>query len=104
MVQSFISNFLIFGALCVLCSACNGQVQSAAGKGNIELQKAQASSPKIIKTQGTNEYANVHCSFRDGGGNLWFGTTGEGVYVYDGKSFVNYTTKDGLSDNNVMCI
>jgi ligand-binding sensor domain-containing protein len=60
--------------------------------------------PKIVKTQGTNQYANVHCGLQDKAGNLWFGTTGEGVYRYDGKSFINFTEKDGLSNNNVWCI
>ncbi|HEV7506172.1 MAG TPA: two-component regulator propeller domain-containing protein [Thermoanaerobaculia bacterium] len=60
--------------------------------------------PKIIKTQGTSQYANVHCGLQDKAGNLWFGTTGEGVYRYDGKSFTNFTEKDGLSSNDVWSI
>lgn len=68
-----------------------------------------SSSSKIKRTQGTNQFANVHCALKDKSGKLWFGTTGEGVYRYDpsagnGQSFVNFTTKDGLGDNNVWCI
>ena len=45
-------------------------------------------------------------------GNLWFGTIGEGVYRYDpsaslragGKSFKNFTIKEGLLNNEVTCI
>jgi ligand-binding sensor domain-containing protein len=37
-------------------------------------------------------------------GNLWFGSIGSGVYYYDGKSFRNFTTKDGLINNEVTCI
>ena len=37
-------------------------------------------------------------------GNLWFGSIGSGVYCYDGKSFKNYTTSDGLLNNEVGCI
>jgi ligand-binding sensor domain-containing protein len=40
----------------------------------------------------------------DGKGNLWFGSIGSGVYYYDGKSFRNFTTKDGLINNEVTCI
>lgn len=58
----------------------------------------------MIKTQGTDQYQNVHCGLLDKEGNLWFGTTGEGVYRYDGKSFTNFTAKDGLSDNTVWSI
>lgn len=37
-------------------------------------------------------------------GNWWFGTVGSGVYYYDGKSFQNLTTKDGLLNDNVTSI
>jgi ligand-binding sensor domain-containing protein/two-component sensor histidine kinase len=32
-------------------------------------------------------------------GNIWFATSGEGVSRYDGKSFLNFTTTQGLPDN-----
>lgn len=60
--------------------------------------------PTLIKTQGTSEADNVHCGLQDRAGNLWFGTTGEGVYRYDGKSFTNFTTKDALNSNTVWSI
>ena len=41
---------------------------------------------------------------RDDDGILWFGTWGGGVSVYDGKTFLNLTTEDGLMDNFVWCI
>jgi len=37
-------------------------------------------------------------------GNLWFGTQGGGVSRYDGKSFFNFTTAQGLANNIVVCI
>jgi ligand-binding sensor domain-containing protein len=60
--------------------------------------------PKLTITQGANKGGNIHCGILDKAGNLWFGTTGEGVYKYDGKSFIQYTVKDGLSDNTVNSI
>ncbi|MCD6018629.1 MAG: hypothetical protein K0S53_1750 [Bacteroidetes bacterium] len=84
---------------------CSGQLlpgQSIAGL--TESKSITEGQPKIIKTQGTNQFANVHCGLQDKAGNLWFGTTGEGVYRYDGKTFTNFTEKDGLSNNNVWCI
>lgn len=60
--------------------------------------------PKLVKTQGTSEYANIHCGLMDNTGNLWFGTTGEGVYRYDGKLFTQFTVRDGLSNNTVWSI
>ncbi len=43
----------------------------------------------------------VFSMIQDREGNLWFGTLGKGVSRYDGKSFVNLTTKDGLAHNRV---
>jgi ligand-binding sensor domain-containing protein len=37
-------------------------------------------------------------------GNLWFGSIGSGVYHYDGKSFRNFTTKNGLVNNEIGSI
>ena len=44
---------------------------------------------------------NVHCSLQDKTGNLWFGTTGDGLYKYDGKSFTQFTTSNGLNHNAI---
>jgi ligand-binding sensor domain-containing protein len=37
-------------------------------------------------------------------GNFWFASIGSGVYYYDGKSFQNFTTKDGLASDRVTNI
>ena len=37
-------------------------------------------------------------------GNFWFASIGSGVYYYDGKSFKNYTTKEGLPSNSIFKI
>jgi len=56
-----------------------------------------------VRTLGT-KYENVGCQLLDKNGNLWFSIRGEGAYRYDGKSFINFTTKDGLCNNNVGSI
>ena len=60
------------------------------------------SLPKIVKTQSVGGV--VGCAIEDRAGNLWFGTHYQGVYRYDGESFTNYTTKDGLNGNGVSSI
>ena len=40
-------------------------------------------------------------SLEDSQGNLWFATDGFGAFKYDGKSFAQFTKRDGLCSNNV---
>ncbi len=37
-------------------------------------------------------------------GNFWFASLGSGVFYYNGKSFRNFTTGEGLANNRVFCI
>ncbi|GAA4317659.1 ligand-binding sensor domain-containing protein [Flaviaesturariibacter amylovorans] len=60
--------------------------------------------PKLIKTIGNPGYGNVQCSLEDKAGNLWFGTTGNGLYRYDGKSFRQFLMADGLNSNSVYAL
>jgi ligand-binding sensor domain-containing protein len=71
-----------------------------------------ASWEGIIRFTGdsfTNVTTNISSSrffslLKDSNGNFWFGSLGSGVYYYDGTSFQNYTTKDGLVNNRVTNI
>ena len=105
---------LLSAFLC--CSSCNGQVKTNTSINNSSEQKTITNkSPKMIKNQGTFSYMthtgprtdkNVEISsiIEDKAGNLWIATMGEGVYCYDGKSFRNYTVRDGLITNVVYSI
>ncbi len=48
--------------------------------------------------------STILCGFKDKAGNLWFGTSGNGVSMYDGKSFSNYNSSYGLIHNLIDCI
>ena len=43
------------------------------------------------------------CLLEDMDGNIWIGTH-SGLSRYDGRGFVNFTTKDGLADNDIIRI
>jgi ligand-binding sensor domain-containing protein len=75
-------------------------------------QTTSSELPKMIKSQGKYSYhtgtgprtdTNVAISsiLEDNSGNIWAATMGEGVYRYNGKSFKNFTVKDGLLTNLV---
>lgn len=82
-----------------------GQIKTNMPTDSIVVKKTTMNGYlKIPKTPGLSEYNNVHCGLRDKSGNLWFGTTGEGVYRYDGNLFSQITVKDGLSNNNISSI
>jgi ligand-binding sensor domain-containing protein len=81
---------LLFG------TACNGQDEK-------DLPK-EKEHPKLIKTIGSPGYGNVQCAIQDKAGNLWFGTTENGLYKYDGKSFSRFLVADGLISNNIFCM
>ncbi len=85
----------------VLTSFCNGQHKDKPDQINRSEIFSPATLPKLVKSQGSNEHDNVHAMLQDRHGGLWFATTGEGVYRYDGKVFMQFTQTDGLSSNTV---
>ncbi|MGC4040061.1 MAG: two-component regulator propeller domain-containing protein [Flavobacterium sp.] len=44
---------------------------------------------------------NIACIFQDKNNNYWFGSNGNGVYLYNGKTMRQITIKDGLCSNFV---
>lgn len=83
--------FTLVGLIFIL-SSCNGQVKQKKIEDNITTGKTE-------KPNG-----NVYCGFLDKDDNLWFGTTNDGVYKFDGSNFVHFTEKEGLSNNKISCI
>jgi len=53
--------------------------------------------------QGMNS-SYVLSILEDSQGNLWFGTGGGGVSMYNGQSFTHFTEDEGLSDNRIRSI
>ncbi|GHE28843.1 hypothetical protein GCM10017764_09270 [Sphingobacterium griseoflavum] len=77
-------------------------------KGNIWI----ASWDGVFKYDGTS-FANMtekvstarfFAVLEDRAGNFWFSTVGSGVYYYDGKSFRQFTTAQGLASDTVTDI
>ncbi len=91
--KTFISTALLFVLLFV--TSCNGQVKT-------NLQQNSDSLPKAIKDGQPRKSRGL---LQDKSGNFWLcNGKNEGVTVYNGKTFTNYTEKDGLSSNFVWTI
>ena len=89
----------------VFFTSCNGQGKTNSLIENVTISTGQ---PKLIKTEGSGkfdkQYDILGCGLQDKAGNLWFGTSREGVYRYDGKLFTHFTVKDGLCSNAIISI
>src|SRR5687768_344676 len=94
-----------FMTILIFDTACNGQVKKDLSKEKVsESNKLSVEHPKLIKTIGNPRYGNVQCGLQDKAGNLWFGTTENGLYKYDGKSFSQFLVTNGLTSNNITSI
>ena len=94
-----------FLTILIIGTSCSGQIRKDLSKENAsELEIASANQQMFIKTQSTNTGDNVNSSIQDKEGNLWFGTTADGIYKNDGKLFTHFTMTNGLNSNTVWCI
>lgn len=91
--------------LFIIGTACNGSTKKDLPKEKVSNSNIlSVAHPKLVKTIGSPKYGNVQCGMQDKAGNLWFGTTENGLYKYDGKSFSQVLVADGLNSNNAYCI
>jgi ligand-binding sensor domain-containing protein len=86
---------------CLLFASCKGQTKPGVPEKNPDTTVGQ---PWLIRSQGSGKADNVHCSLQDKKGNLWFATTGDGLYRYDGRVFTNFTMANGLNSNGVFAL
>lgn len=80
---------------------------SCAGQGREDEQAqaiSRAGTPKLPKAKGVFQGAAVNCAVQDSAGRFWFGTNGEGLYLYDGKTFTNYTEHDGFDHHFILSL
>ena len=69
---------------------------------NTRLQEGQEEAFTNMTSEVSS--ARFFSVLEDRKGNLWFGSIGEGVYHYNGKSFQHFTTEDGLPNNEIVSI
>ena len=94
---------ILFVALFIF--SCNGQRQSNVL--NVEKLDSQNHEKSVDKKANPVKYGAgdiVTDACLDQSGNLWFTTTNEGIFKYNGKRFTNLTQKDGLCSNEVWAV
>lgn len=106
----------LFMLLITFFTSCNGQVKTNTP---IQISNEQKNTsnelPKMTKKQGTYSHmthtglhsdtlVSISNILEDIKGNIWVTTSGEGVYCYNGKTFTNFTIKEGLITNDVYSI
>lgn len=81
--------FLLFCILTILAS-CNGQ----------NATKSVNDNPKVIIGDTISKLSNnIWMVFQATNGDYWFGSDTTGIYRYDGKTIINFSTKHGLNSN-----
>ncbi len=82
-------NILFYGLVFAFCSF---------------LSKAQTYPFVNFTVENGLSQVQVLSVFQNNDGVMWFGTSGGGITLYDGKNYEYITDKDGLADNVVFCI
>jgi ligand-binding sensor domain-containing protein len=85
-----LTTLLFFSILSILTS-CNGQ------NSNKEKNTDQFTKGDTVKELGSS----IMVVYQDKKNTYWFGSWETGVYSYDGKTLINYTTKHGLQNNRI---
>jgi len=78
-------------------TTCNGQNSYRA---QINDLKSEIEIGDTVKEPGNH----LWYVYQDKKNNYWFGSNGEGVFRYDGKTILNFTVKDGLSSDSIRQI
>ena len=82
---------VIFFYILTILTSCNGQTS------NKKTNPYLSANGDTVKELGSN----IMVIYQDKKNVYWFGSWETGVYRYDGKTFINYTTKHGLQNNRI---
>ena len=93
------STIILFNVLTIL-SSCSGQNPSAVAD---RFSNVQEFSLEIGDTVSELD-KTIWIIFQAKNNHYWFGSDGQGVYRYDGKTILRFSTKDGLSNDRIRGI
>jgi ligand-binding sensor domain-containing protein len=93
-------NSIILFSILTLLTSCNGQNTSPVAK---STSNEQDLSIEIGDTVSELD-KTIWIIFQDKNNHYWFGSDGHGVYRYDDKTILHFSTKDGLLNNRIRGI
>ena len=88
-------NTLLIFYIFILLTSCNGQSST----------KNATRNSKVVLGDTVSEFnKSIWIVFQAANGDYWYGSDTEGAYRFDGKTIINFSTKDGLSSNRIRSI
>lgn len=94
--KPLVSNTLLLFGMLIICTSCKSQ-----------NQPDKPSEPEAVAVTGmqvSNLTSGATVIFQDSQNNYWFGGGELGVYRFDGKRLLLFTTEDGLIDTRILGI
>jgi len=88
-------NRLLNFCILILFTSCNGQNS---------IKNANHNSTIVLGDTVSKLSNSLWIVFQAANGDYWYGSDTSGVYCFDGKTIVNFTTKHGLSSNRARGI
>lgn len=88
-------NVILFLSILTLLTSCSGQTSNP--RKNTDQIKELFVKGDTVKELGSS----IMVVYQDKKNIYWFGSWETGVYRYDGKTLINFTTKHGLPNNRI---
>lgn len=88
-------NITIFISILTLLTSCNGQTNTQ------KISSEKPTEPLVTGDTVRELSNNIMVIYQDKKNNYWFGSWQDGLYKYDGKLIIHFTSKHGLPSNRV---
>lgn len=93
-------NTLLFTCILTVLISCSGQNAPHEANNAIRDQHVATSIGDTVQQLDKS----IMTIYQDKKKNYWFGSWVDGVYQYDGKTLLHFTTEDGLCQNKIVSI